>query len=115
MQSDAKRLKPLERAAPLGERHPLAPRLPNGASQQPGNSSGTTLQQKPQASADVQGAAASGSGSGSLLLKTVHKPAEADRAEGSQSLTVDIEKRSISSTPSQVRPHSVAHYSCIHH
>jgi hypothetical protein len=105
LQSDAKRLKPLERSAPFGERQPLAPRLPNGASQQPGSSS--TLQLKPQASAAAAAQAAvgsSGGSGGSLLLKTSHKSAAAGRAEGSQSQTVELEKHSISSTPSQVRP-----------
>ena len=104
-QSDAKRLKPSERPMPFGERHPLAPRLPNGASQPPGNLSSSTVQLKPQVSAAAPAPSASGSGSGggNLLLKSLHKPAEAASAEGSQAQTVEFGKHSTSSTPSQVR------------
>ena len=87
---------------PFGERHPLAPRLPNGASQQPGTLGSSMVQQKPQISAAVQAPSTSGSGGGggNLLLKTLHKSAE---AEGSQSQTLEPGKHSTSSTPSQVK------------
>jgi hypothetical protein len=96
---------------PFGERHPLAPRLPNGASQQPGTLSSSTVQLKAQVSAAVQAPSASGSGggSGNLLLKTLHKPAEAARAEGSQAQIAELGKHSTSSTPSQVTSISYCH------
>jgi hypothetical protein len=100
---------------PFGERHPLAPRLPNGASQLPGTLSSSTTQLKAQVSAAVQAPSASGSGggSGNLLLKTLHKPAEAARAEGSQSQTLEFGKHSTSSTPSQVQSYCCMVGSCL--
>lgn len=71
----------------------------------PGPLSSSTVQLKAQVSAAVQAPLASGSGggSGNLLLKTLHKPAEAARPEGSQSQAIELGKHSTSSTPSQVR------------
>lgn len=94
-QADAKRLKPSERPAPFGQRHPLVPRMPNASAQPPATST----------VAQVLAPAASGSSSGgSLLLKSLVKAPDAAGAEGGQRQTASVgaAKQASTSSPVQV-------------